>query len=143
MLRSDRSGRFGTFISRGDKMVIWMGWFTISIIIMAFIGAHRYSLSYRLLRILVEVPDEEIVAHELICVSFETLLIFSDETIWAHQWILLACGIIVLLLVQFILMRIAGKVTSGMNHRICEKRLNSILTSRKIRARMRYAHEFE
>lgn len=124
-------------------MVIWMGWFTISIFIMAFVGAHRYSLSYRLLRILVEIPDEQIVAYEFMCVSFEMLLVFSDETIWAHQWILLMCGIIVLLAVQFILMRIAGKVTSGMNHRICEKRLESILACRKIRACMRYAHEFE
>lgn len=124
-------------------MIIWMGWFVLSISIMAFVGFHRYSLSSRLMTIFIEVSAEEVKAYEFICIVIEVFLVLSVDSTWEYHIFLLTCGIAVLILSQFVLMRIAGKVTSSINRYICEKRLNLIMVSRKIRARMRYAHEFE
>lgn len=124
-------------------MIIWMGWFCLSVVIMGFLGARRYSVSNRLAKLFVEIPADQIRAYEALWMIVEGFLVLSDESIWKHNAILVLCGTFVLLLVQFLLMRIAGKVTSGLTHYVCERRLRTLRISRKTRARMRYAHEFE
>ena len=124
-------------------MIIWIGWLCLSVVIMAFIGYRRYAISNRLAKIFVEVPADQVRAYEWLWMIVEAFLFLSEESIWEHNAVLVLCGAFVLLLVQFLLMRIAGKATSGIMHWICEKRLRSLRVSRKTRARMRYAHEFE
>lgn len=124
-------------------MIIWMGWYVLSVVSMAYVGLRRYSVSNRLMHIFLEVSSEKIEAYEFLWIFVEMFLVFSDEGTWEHHIVVTILGLILLFVSQFMLMRIAGKVTSSVSRYICEKRLNLIRVSRKIRARMRYAHEFE
>ena len=115
-----------------------MGWFVLSILLMAYVGGHRYSVSNRLMRIFVEVPAEKVKVFEGMCILLEMFLIFSDETVWRYNYLLLLIGFVLLFLGQFVLLRIAGKVTSSINLLINRRRLASI----KKWARRRRAYEF-
>lgn len=117
-------------------MIVWMGWFVLSMILMACIGMRRYSVSSRLMSIFVEIPIEEVKTLEMMCIIFEVFLFFSDVTMKYNIFTLIVC--ILLFPSQFILIRIAGKATSQINLLICRRRLASI----KKWARRRRAYEF-
>ncbi len=117
-------------------MIVWMGWFFVSLLLMACIGIRRYSVSSRLMRILVEIPIEEVKTLEMMCIIFEVFLFFSDVTMKYNIFTLIVC--ILLFPSQFVLLRIAGKVTSSINLQINRRRLASI----KKWARRRRAYEF-
>ena len=120
-------------------MIIWISWYVLSIILMAYVGLRKYSVSNRLKKIFVEVPAEDIGGFEAICVAIEMFLVFSDVTLWENYktWVIL-CGVSALLVSEFILMRIAGKATSQINLLICRRRLASI----KKWAQKRHVSEF-
>ena len=119
-------------------MVIWMGWFFISIMLMGMLGFKRYSISNRLVRGFVEIPAEQIRAYEGLCIVVEGFLVLSDESIWSNNTVLLLCGIAVLLVSQWILMRLALVIISGLHRSILERRLFSIRQSYRKRIRQEF-----
>lgn len=124
-------------------MIVWIVAFFMSVLVMGLVGSCRYSISHKLMKMFIEIPAEQIRAYEALWIIAECFIVLSDETIWRHNTVLVFCGIAVLLFTQWILMRIAGKATSCIKRYICKRRLSSLMVSRRIRARMRCAHEFE
>ncbi|MBQ6414368.1 hypothetical protein IJI28_01990 [Candidatus Saccharibacteria bacterium] len=116
-------------------MIIWGSWYLISIFLMGFFGLKRYSMSHRLVKTFVEIKAEELRAYEAVFLGIEVFLVFSDETIWNNNIILLMCGIIVLLASQWILMRLAVVTSSGLLRYTLERRLESMRRSHRERIR--------
>ena len=116
-------------------MIVWGSWYLISIFLMGFFGLRRYSMSHRLVKTFVEIRAEELRAYEVVFMGIELFLVFSDETIWDNNMILLLCGIIVLLACQWLLMRLAVVASSGLLRYTLERRLESIRRSKLERVR--------
>ena len=92
-------------------------------------------MSHRLVKTFVEIKAEELRAYEAVFLGIEMFLVFSDETIWDNNIILLICGVIVLLASQWILMRLAVVTSSGLLRYTLERRLESMRRSKLERVR--------
>ena len=113
----------------GRIMIIWMGWYFVSIMLMAMLGLKRYSLSNMLLRTLVEVQNDEAKAYEVVFVMIEMMLVFSDNSIWNNSFMAILVGIAILLISQWLLMRLAFVASSGFLRIVLERRIASLKKS--------------
>ena len=116
-------------------MIIWLGFLLVSVVVMCVIGVKRYSLSTRLKKIIIEVPNEHINAIAFVLIFVEMTIFFSDNSVWKYSVFQIFLDMTVLLIAQFILMRVAVNFSSSKEKVLLERRLDSIIQSQKRRTK--------